>query len=124
MTDQAVHFFVSLLALDKMASFTLMMIAASIIYLIVWRIPPMIEKFLTSLSSSMEKLATSVAELARNTTEICTSTAGNTTAFAKHHENAVEVKEAVEVLGKKIGDDSLVLHDIRTILQNRPCIIK
>ena len=117
MPAEAGNVLLKVIELEKIASFLLLLIGLAIVHFLFRRLPPMVERFLVSLSTSVDRLSLAVGELSASTSRIGIDTNNNKQMMDKHCENAEGIKKTV--------DESYdILKDIKVTLDNRPCIKK
>jgi len=119
---EAIQLMEAALQLERMATLVLVAIGGSVVYVISYKIPPMIANTLDSLSKSLERISVTMAELVINSTRIAAETNSHNTVLTVHHENALEIKGLVGDLDNKVQRNSDTLYRIETTLHNRPCI--
>lgn len=110
------------LQIERAATLTLMVIGGAIVYVLVYKIPPMIASTLESVSKSLERISVTMAELVMSSTRICSDTNAHNTVLTIHHENALAIKNTIDVIEGKIDKNNDTLFRIETTLANRPCI--
>ena len=122
MTKDVITLLDAALKLERMATLVLVAIGGSLVYVIAYRIPPMIANTLESVSKSLEKISVTLAELVVTSTRICADTNSHAAGLSLHHQNATEIRTILDSVSEKVDESNKTLDRIENTLSNRPCI--
>ncbi len=116
------HLIESAITLEKVGSLFLIFVGGSVVYLVAFAVPPMIREFLKSMATSLERISVTLAEVVLTNGRIHVDVGEFGDFQAKHHENALAIKEVVHKMEDKVDKANDTLFRIETTLRERLCV--